>query len=186
MKLRWLTILLALATFSASAHAQIGIYGAFNTVHLNNATSVGISTPTAAWYTGAEAGVYYDFLHMGPIALGADLRGNLLSGNQQKYRSALFGLRLAANPPVLPIRPYVQASIGVGGASHSGLYGVGTIYSDKFQYLVAGGLDYTLVPHVDFRVVEVGYGRMSGVSSGGSAPTATLVSVSTGLVVRFR
>jgi hypothetical protein len=66
------------------------------------------------------------------------------------------------------------------------LYGVGTIYSDKFQYLVAGGLDYTLVPHVDFRVVEVGYGRMSGVSSGGSAPTATLVSVSTGLVVRFR
>jgi hypothetical protein len=185
MKLRWLTVLLALAINTAYAHAQIGIYGAFNTVRLN-ASSVSISAQTAAWYTGAEAGVYYNFLHMGPVALGADLRGDLLTGNQQKYRSALFGLRLAANPPLLPIRPYVQASIGAGGASHSGLNGAGTIYSEKFQYLVAGGVDYTLVPHVDFRVVEVGYGRMTGISSGGTAPTSTLVSVSTGLVVRFR
>ncbi|MGA7833303.1 MAG: hypothetical protein WCA21_20300 [Terracidiphilus sp.] len=184
MKLRWLTILLALAPFSASAHAQIGVYGAFNSVRLT-ASIVGSSAQTTAWYSGAGAGVYYNFVKMGPIALGADLRGNLLSGNQQKYRSALFGLRLAAKPPVLPIRPYVQASIGAGGASHSGLNGVGTIYSDKFQYLVAGGVEYTVVPHVDFRVVEVGYGRMTGISSGGTAPVATLFSISSGLVLRF-
>jgi hypothetical protein len=185
MKLRWLTVLLALAISSIAAHAQIGVYGTFNSVRLT-ASSIGSSVQTTAWYGGAGAGIYYNFLHMGPIALGADLRGDLLTGNQQKYRSALFGLRLAANPPLLPIRPYVQASVGAGGASHSGLNGVGTIYSEKFQYLVAGGVDYTLVPHVDFRVVEVGYGRMTGISSGGTVPTSTLVSVSTGLVVRFR
>lgn len=185
MKLRWLTILFALMIDSTCAHAQIGVYGTFNSVDLT-ATSVGISTQTTNWYTGVGAGVYYNFLPMGPIALGADLRGNLLTGNPQKYRSALFGLRLAVNPPLLPVRPYVQASIGAGGASHSGLNGVGTIYSNKFQYLVAGGLDYTLVPHLDFRVVEVGYGRMTGISSAGTAPASTFFSVSTGLVVRFR
>jgi hypothetical protein len=185
MKLRWLSVLLGIAIYSASAHAQIGVYGTFDSVRLT-ASSVGSTAQTTTWYNGAGAGIYYNFLHMGPIALGADLRGNLLTGSQQKYRSALFGLRLAAKPPLLPVRPYVQASIGTGGASHSGLNGVGTIYSDKFQYLVAGGVDYTLVPHVDFRLVEVGYGRMTGISSGSPAPTSTLVSISTGLVVRFR
>ena len=181
MKLRWLTILLVLSVSFATSNAQVAIYGKFETVRF---TASNIN-PTGTWYYGPGAGIYYDFLHLGPVALGADLRGNLLSGSQQKFRSALFGLRLSAKPPILPLRPYIQGSVGVGGPTHSGLDGAGTIYSNKFQYEIIGGLDYTLVPHIEFCAVELSYGRMSGVSSGTPAPVATLFTVGTGLVVRF-
>jgi hypothetical protein len=187
MKLHWLTILPGIALCFAPAHAQTGIYGAFDSVRLTATNVDGPSqTQTTNWYNGGEVGIYHNFFHMGPIALGADVRGDRMSGSQQKYHSALFGLRLAAKPPALPIRPYMQASIGVGGPTHSGLNGAGSIYSDKFQYLVAGGLDYTLVPHLDFRVLEIGYGKMSGISSGGTVPDTSLLNISSGLVLRFR
>ena len=184
MKLRWLTILIGIVISLAPAQAQVGIYGNFNSTRVNATNSA--NTQTTNWYNGVGAGVYYDFFHMGPLALGADLRGSRLSGNQQNYHDGLFGLRLAANPPVLPIRPYVQASIGAGGASHSGLHGSGKIYSNKFQYQVLAGVDYTLIPHLDLRLAELGYGRMTGVSDGITNPDSTLFSISSGLVVRFR
>jgi hypothetical protein len=183
MKLRWLTILLGLSISFATANAQVGLYGKFDAVRFT-ASSTGIN-PASAWYYGPGAGIYYDFLHLGPVALGTDLRGNFLSGNQQKFRSALFGLRLSAKPPLIPIRPYLQGSVGIGGPTHSGLDGVGTIYSNKFQYQVIGGLDFTLIPHLEFRVAEMSYGRMSGISGSSSAPVSTLFTISTGLVVRF-
>jgi hypothetical protein len=183
MSVRCWTVLLALTAIAASAHAQIGIYGKFDATNLS--TGNGDQYETPGWYYGGAAGVYDDFVHLGPIGLGLDLRGNLLAGNQQKYRSALVGLRLAVNPPILPIRPYIQGSVGLGSTSHSGLEGAGTNYSNKFQYLVLGGVDYTIFPHLDWRVAELGYGRMSGISSSGSAPTVNLFTIGSGLVVRF-
>jgi hypothetical protein len=181
MKLRWLTILLVLSISFATSNAQVAIYGKFEAVRFAGSNT----TPASTWYYGPGAGIYDDFLHLGPVAFGADLRGNLLSGSQQKFRSALFGLRLSAKPPILPLRPYIQGSVGVGGPTHSGLDGIKTIYSNKFQYQIVGGLDYTLVPHLEFRAVELSYGRMSGVSGTASAPVATLFTVGTGLVFRF-
>jgi hypothetical protein len=182
MKQSWLIVLLGIA-IAAPAHAQIGVYGKLDAVRLN-AASPGVAASTT-WYYGPGAGIYDDFLHLGPISLGADLRGDYLWGNEQQYRSALFGLRLAAKPPILPIKPYVQGSVGVGGASHGGLNGSGSIFSNKFQYQVLGGLDYTFFPHLDLRLVEVGYGRMSGISSSGVAPEATLFTLSAGLAIRL-
>ena len=183
MKLRALALLLGVVVSSTSAIAQVGIYGKFDATRLSTGTTNDFETP--GWYDGGGAGVYYDFIHLGPIGFGADLRGNLLTGNQQKFRSALFGLRLAIKPPILPIRPYVQGSAGIGGGTHGGLANAGSIYSNKFEYQVLGGLDYAFFPHLDWRVAEFGYGRVTGISSGASASPVNLFTVSSGIVLRL-
>lgn len=183
MKLRALALILAVVLSSTSAIAQVGIYGKFDVARLSTGASDAFETP--GWYDGGGLGVYYDFIHLGPIGFGADLRGDLLTGNQQKFRSALFGLRLAINPPIRPIRPYVQGSVGIGGGTHGGLANAGSIYSNKFEYQVLGGLDYTFFTHVDWRVAEFGYGRITGISTGASASPVNLFTVATGIVLRL-
>lgn len=183
MRLRWLALLLGVVVSSAPAFAQVGIYGEFDATRLSTGTTNVFETP--GWYEGGGAGIYYDFIHLGPIGFGADLHGNLLSGNQEKFRSLLGGLRLVIKPPILPIRPYVQGSIGVGGATHGGLANAGSIYTNKLEYQVLGGLDYTFFPHLDWRVAEAGYGRITGISSGASASPVNLFTIGSGVVLRF-
>jgi hypothetical protein len=182
MNLRRVLFLLALVFAPAIASAQVGIYGKFDAVHVSNTDSVNESN---GWFVGPGAGIYYDFLHLGPIGIGADLRGNLLYANSNRYRSFLFGPRLAIKTPILPLRPYIQASVGLGGSTHGGLGNVGTIYNNKFQYDIFGGVDYALLPYLDWRVAELSYGRMTGISSGASVPDANLFTISTGVVIRL-
>ena len=186
MKLRSLPALLALA-ICLPASAQFAVYGKFDALRLNAAT-VGSAGQSVTWFTGPGGGIYYDFVHFGPLSLGVDLRGNILFAQQQKYRSGLLGIRLAANPPVLPIRPFIQGSVGAGGSRFNVAPIGGTSnysYSTKFQYEVLAGLDYTLLPHFDVRLAEIGYGRMSGISSTANAPNATLFTISAGVVLRI-
>jgi hypothetical protein len=197
MKLRSTFALVFFAFLAATipTHAQLGIYGNFQATHDS------LSSGQASFWTyGPNAGVYYNFVHLGPIALGADARANYLFGDQYKYRSALFGVRVAAKAPLLPLRPYAQFSIGAGGPKYNGNTGqaVPTIspvppnlfpnnWSTKFQYMVFGGLDTTVAPHIDLRVAEIGYGRMSGVNNGnsGNNPTDSLFTIGSGVVFRF-
>jgi hypothetical protein len=181
MNLSRLTLLLAVAILTTSSHAQVGIYGKFDATHFSVPTNNFESTAT---FYGPGAGVYYDFLHLGPASLGADVRGNFLFGGGQKYRSVLAGLRLGVKVPSTSIKPYVQGSVGVGGPTHGGLGGSGSIYTNKFEYQVLGGVDITILPHVDWRA-ELGYGRVSGISSGAPAPAPSLLVAGTGFVVRF-
>jgi hypothetical protein len=119
--------------------------------------------------------------------LGLDARGGYAKGQGHSYRNFLIGPRVEVKPPVLPIRPYIQASVGVGGVSvqYNGPPAPETHYSNKLQYGFVGGVDYTLVPHVDIRLVEVGYLRMSAITSGTPAPALNLVSVGAGIVLRL-
>jgi hypothetical protein len=105
-------VFFAFLTTAVSAHAQIGIYGNFNATH--DSLSDG---QASFWAYGPNAGIYYDFVHLGPIGLGLDARANYLFGDQYKYRSVLFGVRVAAKTPILPLRPYAQFSVGAGGPS---------------------------------------------------------------------
>jgi opacity protein-like surface antigen len=177
--LRRITLLATLFVLSLvaahSANAQLGIYGEFNATH----------DPTiSAWYRGFTGGVYGNFLHAGPVRIGLDLRGAYATGDQYGYRNFLIGPRLEVKPPLLPIKPYVQASVGFGGSEYNGTSRLQTHYDNKLQYGVIGGVDYTLIPHVDLRVAEVEYLRMSGVS-GATAPTVNLVTVGAGIVLRL-
>jgi hypothetical protein len=161
---------------AGSANAQFGIYGEFNATH---------DPSVAAWYKGFAGGAYGNFLHAGPARIGLDLRGAFEAGDQYGYRNFLVGLRLEVKPPLLPIRPYIQASVGVGGNEYNGTSRLQTHYSSKLQYGFIGGLDYVLVPHVDLRVAEVGYLRMSAITSGTPAPAINLVTVGAGVVLRL-
>jgi hypothetical protein len=164
-------------------HAQIGIYGKFNAVNVSSGASSNYVSP--GWFKGVGGGVYYDFAHLGPVSLGADVRGDFLFQSPQRYKDVLFGVRLAAKAPVLPIRPYVQGSVGIGGSSHGGLGGNGLVYNNKFQYWIIGGVDYTIFPHVDWRVGELGYGHMTGISSGTPVSGINLFTIGTGVVLRL-
>jgi hypothetical protein len=159
-----------------SAKAQLGIYGEFNATH---------DPSVPAWYKGFTGGAYANFLKAGPIHLGLDLRGSFGDGDQYGYRNFLVGPRFEVKPPLLPIKPYIQASVGVGGNEYNGTSRLQTHYSDKLQYGFIGGLDYVLIPHVDLRVAEVGYLRMSAITSGTPAPAINLVSVGAGIVLRL-
>lgn len=181
---RTLLFLLFLGSASIAASAQVGIYGSFDytryTDHSYNATSS---------FYGGGVGAYDDFLHLGPIRAGLDFRGDFLAGNNYRYRDVLGGIRVAVKVPVLPIKPYGQFSVGVGGPAYTGPFAAGISgvqYSTKFTYEVLGGIDITILPHVDLRAVEVGYGRMTGVSGGAASnPASTLFSVRSGIVFRL-
>lgn len=175
MKLRWLTSLLILVVSASAAHGQIGVYGNFATVHLNS---------TNTWSYGPGGGVYYDAVHLGPIRIGGDVRGNVLFGNQVNYWSGLGGVRLVVKPPLLPFIVYGQGSAGVAGIKQSGSGSSGG-YSNKFQWDVFGGTDFTIFPHIDWRVVELGYGKMSGVNGGTTAPSVGVFTLSSGIVLRL-
>src|SRR5580693_3859417 len=122
----------AVALPIASAHAQLGAYGMFTVDRLSNiVSSPEPTTPTDLANTrsnyvnplGGTGGVYYDFLQLGPVKLGADLRGSILTtrrgayvnfnGGGARIYSALGGVRGVFRTPVKPLKPYLQLSAGL-------------------------------------------------------------------------
>jgi hypothetical protein len=187
MRLRTLTLFLALTGFipSLSAPGQIGIYGKLDITRVSLSSQNHENFQSTGWFYGPGAGIYYDFLHLGPVSVGADVRGSYQFSDPNKYRSVLAGARLAVKPPVLPIKPYVQASVGLAGSSTPKIGNNPTSFSNKFAYEVVGGADVTIFPAVDWRVVELGYGRVSAVSSFPGTPANSLFLLSTGIVLRL-
>jgi len=174
-------ILVALAfilcSFSpTTTDAQIGIYGQYNATH---------DGAVDAWYNGFTLGGYDSFLNAGPVHAGLDLRGSYESGKNYRFRNFLVGPRVQVRPPILPINPYIQAAIGFGGSRYSGSSTLQTHYSNKLQYGVIGGLEYTVFPRIDLRVPEITYLRMSAISSFANAPKVDLFGLGFGLVVRL-
>jgi hypothetical protein len=174
----------AMLGLCGSMQAQIGVYGNFNyTRYTDNFANQTTSLE------GVGLGAYDNFIHLGPIRAGVDLRFNQLGTTNYRYRSELGGVRVALKTPLLPIRPYAEALIGVGGTRYAGGLAAGISgdnYSRKFTYEFLGGLDYTIIPHVDLRVVELGYGRQTGVNGyPGNNPSSSLVTLGAGLVVRL-
>jgi hypothetical protein len=163
---------------TTSAHAQVGVYGMFTVDRLSNLQSSPL-LPTPAPKVdpvnplGGTGGVYYDFLKLGPVKLGADLRGSILTTKRGAYvtanaggtriYSALGGVRAAIHTPLAPLKPYIQFSAGLGrsdyGLSRTTSTGQIVIYNN-FQYEGLAGLDVRLLPIMDWRVAEFGYGGL--------------------------
>jgi hypothetical protein len=190
MSFRKAVLLLASVAIAATtvAHAQVGVYGMFTVNRLSNIASSPQPLPpdsTGLAYTrantvdplGGTGGVYYDFLKLGPVKLGADLRGSILTTKRGAYvnfngpgahiYSALGGVRGSFQTPVKALKPYIQISAGLGRSDY-GLY-VGRPASDQplpnlifnnFQYEGLAGLDIKLLPIMDWRVAEFGYGGL--------------------------
>ncbi len=186
MKRNTLTVvtLLIVLFATSSTHAQLGIYGEYNATHIPATSFTGT---TAGWYQGFTGGAYYNLLHVGPVGIGLDARGGYGKGQGHGYRNFLFGPRFDVKPPLLPIRPYIQASVGFGGVDvhYSGPPAPETHYTNKLQYGLLGGVDFTLIPHIDLRLPELGYLRMSAITSGAPSPALNLFTVGAGIVVRL-
>ncbi len=187
MILRKAVLFLAAVAVSstASAHAQFGAYGMFTVNRLSNiASSPQPTTPTDLANTrantvdplGGTGGVYYDFMKLGPVRLGADVRGSILTtkrgayinfdGGGARIYSALGGVRAVFHTKYAPLKPYIQVSAGLGRSDY-GLFTQGStangqvVIHNNFEYEGLAGVDLKLLPIMDWRVAEFGYGGLN-------------------------
>lgn len=149
---------------SSAARAQVALYANLEVNNLSQGNT---------WLPGGTFGLYDDFYKLGPIHAGADLRGSIESRNGTDLNKVLAGFRVAVKPPVLPIKPYVQASAGIAhintAMSHSGA---------ELAYELNGGVDLTFLPHLDWRIAEIGGGKIQD-------QPGSQFHIGTGLVLRF-
>jgi hypothetical protein len=167
-----LSVLVAAAFLSAvPAKAQLGVYGNFSAAKLN--------VPNTNWIYGPGFGAYLDHGHFVFLSAGIDIRGQVLgSGGTTQFDAGYIGPRLVVRPHVLPVQPYVEALAGVGHAQFG--QGASQTSTTKFSYQFVGGLDYTLLPRIDWRVAEFSYGGLSILGNSLNPKT-----ISTGIVIRL-
>ena len=158
-------LLLAMGLPAGRSYGQTAVYLDFSAAKL--------STGSTDWLYGPTVGLYHDNRH-GLIATGLDVRGTFLTRDSTHLYSGLVGARLALTPHVLPFKPYAEGLVGFGS------YGNGSASSTNFEYQLLGGVDTTILPLIDRRVVEFSYGGLSVLN--GSYNPKTL---STGLVLRL-
>lgn len=135
----------ALAAMVPAANAQLGLYGAFTGARFNGAH--------VPWMYGGTFGGYYDGIHFPVVNFGLDLRFAFLGGGgDPSATTGLAGPRAVLHLPVLPIRPYGEVLAGAGHVTR----GEGFASTDEtiFDYGVAAGLDATILPRIDWRVVD--------------------------------
>jgi hypothetical protein len=167
--------LLALSLFlcsSLSLHAQLGLYGAFTVQDLGVPNNNGYS------FYGGTFGAYLASGRLAILSLGVDLRGSFTRGAGDSFDSGAIGPRLALNTHILPIQPYVEGTVGLGSLN---LAGGSSSNGVRFEYQLLGGLDFTVLPRVDWRVAEYSYGGLSSVNGDNFHPK----SLSTGIVLRL-
>jgi hypothetical protein len=167
--------LLALSLFALSPfplHAQLGIYGGFTVQNL------GVPDPVGYQFYGGTVGAYLASRRLAILNVGIDLRGTFTRSSGDAFNSGAIGPRVGLNLHVLPVHPYVEATAGLGNLSFQG----GSPNSGtRFEYQFLGGLDYTVLPRIDWRVAEFSYGGLS-LLDGNSFHPKTLT---TGLVLRL-
>ena len=182
-------LLAAIAVASTvSVQAQVGVYGMFTVDRLSriassplpllpNSSDPAFTRADTVDPLGGTGGVYYDFMKLGPMKLGADVRGSILTTKRGAYinfngpgariYSVLGGVRGSFQTPVKSLKPYLQISVGLGRSDY-GLYSsrpassqpVPNIIYSNFQYEGLAGLDIKLLPVLDWRVAEFGYGGL--------------------------
>ncbi len=194
MKFRFIALVVGLSLTTVAAQAQFGLY--LNPVATRVSNSKADTGPfaflgensTSRMFYGVDMGGYYNFYQQGKTEVGVDIRDSIVHGNSASLNSFLVGVRVAAKPFSRPLKPYLQASVGVGTTRPP----TSTVRINRATYGIFGGADYTLSRHVDLRIIEVGFNSLMTASSstlgGGTSniPASRLLSFSTGFVFRFR
>jgi hypothetical protein len=170
MKLSRLLVPFLLLFAPLCLHAQLGLYGAFTAQNLGGPNNDGYDL------YGGTFGAYLASGRLAILSVGIDLRGSFARGSGASFDTGAIGPRIALNTHILPIHPYIEGTIGLG---HADFTGAGS--ATKFEYQVLGGLDFTILPRIDWRVAEYSYGGLSTINSYNYRPK----SLSTGLVLRL-
>jgi len=190
MKLRFLAVAVVVLA-ATTVHAQIGLY--FNPVVSRISNSTADTGPFAFLGSGDKSqifggvgfGGYYDFVHLAKFDVGADMRDVIQHGNNASLNSFLVGAHIEAKPLAHALKPYAQLAFGDGRTRPP----ASTVHVNKLEYVFSAGVDRQLNRHVDWRLVEVGYGSVTTISSntygGVKIPAARLLNFSTGFVFRI-
>ena len=168
-----------------AAKAQAGVYGMLSAGHYSGlGVGYGTSSTQSGGMTadGGTFGVYDNFMPFGPVRFGGDARFFIQnSANSTTYGNKLagfiFGPRLEiVPPPPVPIKPYIQLEFGGVGTNN----GSSNSKSTSFAYQVNGGIDFTVLPHLDIRG-EYGAGQLTSIGNAHH----TLQEFGIGLVLRM-
>ncbi len=202
-----LPLLVLAASLAPAAHAQIfSAYATYSPLHASNVQTGSIQNTagfnnqyTSFWTSGIGGGVTLGILPIGPVRIGLDLRGSTKPGTVGAD-TAFAGIKIGVKAPLIPIKPYIQASGGyvatrtVNVSTTTSVLGTsvnagGTFTNQYAAYEILGGVDYHLLPFIDLRLIEIGAGK--GYNSGFSfGPTnlnhdLTIFTVNTGIVAHF-
>jgi hypothetical protein len=163
-----LPALLMVLALSAPAAAQIGISAGFTAARLNHPIT-DVSSPTTLY--GSTFGVYYQ--KGAVLALGGEVRASFLGGSGLTLNSGTIGPRAAFKFHPLPLQLYAEALGGFNSYTGSSTAASTT----QAEYQIVTGFDTTLLPRIDWRVIEYAY---TGASNSISAHALT-----TGIVLRL-
>jgi hypothetical protein len=173
---------------SATAHAQLGVYGTYTANRLSGLTCFAPAPATCSGAngtvnpSGVQGGIYYDFKSFGPIRLGGDLRGGVARSNKSASTSAggdnlttqnsvMVGARAVVKTPFSWLKPYGEVA---GGWARSDVTEPTHTYDNFAQYEGFVGADIHVLPVVDLRAIELGIGNMNRFGSG-NGPTSVMV-----------
>jgi hypothetical protein len=136
-KLLWLSALVPFF-FTGFASAQIGIYATVTGQRFGGITCPTFAAPCGSNNGkdnpyGGSFGAYYDFKDFGPVRLGADLRGEVLTGNKRadsttggggtlRQYTVFGGVRGTVRTPIPWMHPYAEIAAGYLRNNASGLY----------------------------------------------------------------
>lgn len=162
-----LFVLAAFCCMARPASAQTAIYGQYGVA--------GPGLPNSDYIRGPAFGAYFDRGTF--INYGVDFRGTFLSdGNLTQFDSGMGGLRVAVKPHLIPLNPYGEL---LGGIAHeNSVQNSAKNTHTSLGYEVAVGLELTVLPHFDWRMIEYSYSAME------SSPIRPK-SLSMGLVFRI-
>lgn len=159
-------LLLSFLPATLDAQAKLAIYGTGGTEKS--------ALQHSGWDAAGTFGFYYGLYHFGLLDLSGDVRGDL----SRNIYSGILGPRLAVEIPVFPIMPYGEFLFGESSYSTQSN---GARDANNFTYRAVVGVDFTLIPHFDWRVVDYSYS--SGITQFGA--NVHPQTITTGFVVRF-
>ncbi len=123
---------------SLPARAQFGVYGEITGQRFGGITCPTFAAPCAAGgghaqNYGGTFGAFYDIRDIGPVKLGADVRGEVFTSNKRADSSAggagifrqydvLGGVRATVATPISWLRPYAEIAVGYTRNNASGTY----------------------------------------------------------------
>ena len=192
MRLRYVLAAVVLAAVAASARAQVGVY--INPVFTKISNNIADTGPyaflgegsTSRNFGGLDFGAYYNIKHGPGAKFGVDVRDTTVHSNNASLNIFSVAARVESAPLVHGIRPYAEIAAGAANSKAQ----QSQIHTTRGMFGIFGGIDYPLTPHIDFRIVELGYGSITVQNSfiyGGPNPigASRMVEVSSGLVFRF-
>lgn len=167
---RFIGLMAFIVLASLAAHAQTGVYAEYG------ASWYGI--PNLSVQSGPTFGLYYQHWGIPFVRAGLDARATFMGSGSATEDTGLIGPRVQIKPHILPLMPYGEALIGVAHVDVG--QGLARTQGNDFEWALNAGIDLTILPHIDWRMVDYTYGRIPN-----NLPNSNPNTVSTGLVVRL-